>query len=288
MTIQEILADCRIDFLESGHHHCRAGWVQLQHCPFCDSDNYTLGWNVEHRFSNCWRCGHHHADKLLAALGIPREKVLALLHSLDVPERSEEPAERTTLRLPAGLGPLLPAHRAYLRERGFAPCEIIRRWSVQGLGVAGKLSWRIYIPIYYRGQQVSWTTRAIGKRAEPRYLSASAAEESLNHKRLIYGIDFCRHSVVAVEGPVDAWAVGPGAGALFGVAFLAAQVLLLAKFPRRFVCFDSAPEAQQRARELADQLSVFPGRTENIVLDAKDPGCASHRELAQLRRVAGL
>jgi hypothetical protein len=113
-------------------------------------------------------------------------------------------------------------------------------------------------------------------------------EESLNHKRLVYGLDFCRHSVVAVEGPLDAWAIGPGAGALFGVGFLSAQVLLLAKFPRRYVCFDSAPEAQQRARELADQLAVFPGRTENILIDSKDPAEASARELAQIRRVAGL
>ncbi len=289
MTIQEILADHRIDFLESGHHHCRTGWLQIRHCPFCDSDNYTLGWNLSSSYSSCWRCGHHHADKLLEALGISHDKARSLLGGIDTgPEAFECEKTRFSLQIPAGIGPLLPPHHRYLAYRGFNPAEIVRRWSVQGIGIASKLSWRLYIPIYQQGVQVSWTTRAIGSRAQPRYVSASASEESVNHRRLIYGMDYCKTSIVIVEGPIDAWKIGPGAGALFGVGFLSAQVLLLAKFARRYVCLDSSPEAQVRARELVDQLSVFPGVTQNILLDAKDPGEANPKEIRQLRRIAGL
>jgi hypothetical protein len=288
MTIQEILNEYRIDFLESGHHHCRAGWLQIRDCPFCNSDNYTLGWNIAANYSSCWRCGHHHADKLLAALEIGRERVLELLASVDTGLPRERERSRISLKIPPGIGPLLPAHRDYLRERGFNPAYIVWRWAVQGIGVSARLGWRLYIPIFKQGKQVSWTTRAIGSHAQPRYLSASADEESFNHRRLIYGMDFCRTSIVAVEGPIDAWRIGPGAGALFGITFLPAQVLLLAKFPRRYICLDSSPEAQVRARELVNQLAVFPGVTENIVLDAKDPGEASPREIRQLRRIAGL
>jgi hypothetical protein len=137
-----------------------------------------------------------------------------------------------------------------------------------------------------RGAQVSWTTRAIGDRVEQRYISASAEEESVNIKHCVYGRDLCHHSVVIVEGPADAWAVGPGAGALFGTAFSQAQVNSLIDIPHRIVCFDSSPDAQARAEELAHQLSCFPGVTENAILDAKDPGCASAKEIALLRKIA--
>jgi hypothetical protein len=284
MTIQEILTEHRIEFLESGHHHCRVGWLQLKVCPFCESDSYHLGWNLASNYASCWRCGHHPSYKLLEALGVSKGARALLDGAEPGPVQREVPGK---LQLPAGLGPLQAPHRRYLRERGFAPCEIVRRWGVRGLAIAGRLSWRLFIPIYQRTVQVSWTTRAIGD-VQPRYVSAGADQESFPHKRLVYGLDFCATSVVAVEGPLDAWAIGPGAGALFGTTFLAAQVLLLAKYPRRFVCLDSSPEAQVRARALVDQLAVFPGTTQNIVLDSKDPADASPRELKLLRKATGL
>jgi hypothetical protein len=161
-------------------------------------------------------------------------------------------------------------------------------WSLEGIGIASKLSWRIYIPIVFRNVRVSWTTRAIGTTVPQRYISASAAEEALNHRDLIYGLDYCQHSIVIVEGPTDAWAIGPGAGALFGISFSVAQVRKLTEIPFRFVCFDSETAAQQRANDLCSQLACFPGRTCNIVLDAKDPGSASPKEIRRLRRLAKL
>jgi hypothetical protein len=101
-------------------------------------------------------------------------------------------------------------------------------------------------------------------------------------------LEACRHAIVITEGPTDAWAVGPGAGALFGTAFTPAQVAELVTIPRRVVCFDSSPAAQQQAAKLAEQLSCFPGITENVLLDAKDPGSATQKELRLLRRFAGL
>lgn len=150
--------------------------------------------------------------------------------------------------------------------------------------MAGRLSWRLFIPITYNGDEVSWTTRSIAQDVRQRYISASAKQEAVNHKTLVYGQDHCFHSVVIVEGPLDAWKVGPGAGALFGTAYTPAQVKRLVRHPNRYVCFDSSPDAQAQAERLVDELSCFEGVTENIVLDAEDPGSAPERELRLLRK----
>lgn len=293
MKIQDILDELRVEYKEAGeHHHTRPGWIQLRVCPFCSSQNYHLGYNLQSRYFNCWKCGGHHVLKVLEALGIPKRKALSLFPALEsTAQPKERERSRVSLMEPAGRGPFGNNHRLYLLRRGFSMKEVStleNLWQVEGIGRAAKLGWRLYIPITYQGRKVSWTTRAIGERVYQRYVSASAEEEVINHKSLVYGFDFCSHSIVVTEGPVDAWKVGPGAGALFGTTFTTAQVKLLVSIPRRFVCFDSSPEAQRKANELANQLSCFPGVTENLIIDAKDPGEASRKEIQLVRRAARL
>jgi hypothetical protein len=290
MTIQEILTDLHVEFREAGsHHHARPGWIQIRQCPFCSSDNFHLGYNLQAKYFNCWKCGGHFGPKVLEALGLAREKARALYQGIDTTglAQSRERA-RVSVQEPSGRRLLGPIHELYLLRRGFDPKQIVRLWGVEAIGVAARLAWRLYIPIFRRGVKVSWTTRAIGEKIAQRYISASAEEEAVNHKEVVYGLDFCGHSVVICEGPLDAWKVGPGAGALFGTTFSTAQVKELVSIPRRFICFDSSPEAQRKAHELANQLSSFPGVTENLLIDAKDPGDASPKEIKLIRKVARL
>ena len=288
MTIQEILSDLKVEYVESGHRHTRSGWLQLRKCPFCSSDNYHLGFNLQSKYFFCWRCRWHSAPKVLQALGMPSDKARASVHGLDTLGTEKQRPRAARTQEPPEIGVLTTAHIAYLENRGLNHEEITQVWGVKGIGLASRLKWRIYIPITYRGRVVSWTTRAIGDRVPQRYISASASEEEINHKELIYGGDYVTHSVVICEGPFDVWRIGPGAGAVFGTAFSSAQVRKLARIPRRFVCFDSSKEAQVDARELANQLSCFPGITENLLIDSKDPGCASPREIRLIRKVARL
>lgn len=286
-ALEELLQNLRVPFVTEGHHHCRPGWLQID-CPFCgaDSQRFHLGYNLEHGYFSCWKCRGHSVKQVLTALNASPSDIAAVLG--DARERYE-PAKakpRTGLRIPACVGPLLNIHKRYLRGRGFDPDHLVDVWKLGGLGLAPRLGWRIYIPIFLGRQQVSWTTRAIGDKVTQRYLSASPQEEAVNHKHVVYGLEHCVHSVVVVEGPADAWAVGPGAGALFGTAFSTAQVRLLSKIPRRVICFDRT--AQEDAEELARQLSCFPGTTINVQIEAKDPGEASERELSALRRLARL
>lgn len=284
MTIQELLQEHRVEFLEFGHHHNREGWLQIHVCPFCGSDRYHLGYNIGSNYASCWRCGHHSAWSLFRKLGLPVDATKHLHRS--------QPTARTehhgTLKEPAGRGPLLSRHKDYLRSRGLDPGEATTLWRAEGIGIAARLSWRIYIPVIARGKTVSWTTRAIGERVEQRYISASPSEEQVPHKRTLYGLDYVRDTAIVTEGPLDVWNVGPGAVATFGLVLTPAQLKALANIPRRFICFDNEPKAQQRARELAGQLSCQPGSTWICCVDAEDPGSASRREVRHLRRATGL
>jgi len=288
MTLLEVLKEARLPYVEEGqHHHARSGWVQLRDCPWCGSQAYHLGLSLSSRACACWRCGVQSTYATLIKLGVNPSLVQQALAGR-LPARPQIAVEKKLVE-PKGRREFLPAHRRYLKERHLDPDVIARGWNVQGIGISARLSWRLYIPVFGGGQVKSWTTRAIGSNVTQRYVSASPERDGgTNIKHLVYGLGQCHHSVIIVEGPLDVWAVGPGAAAVFGTAFTPAQVEQLASIPYRFICFDSEPPAQRKAAELARTLCLFPGVTSNILLDAKDPAEASAKELALLRQEAGL
>jgi len=288
MTLVEVLKEARLAYAEEGHHHhARPGWVQLRDCPWCNSQSYHLGINLRSRACACWRCGAQSSYATLLKLGVDPALVRQALAGRQWTR--PDVITLTKLREPRGRVPLLPAHVRYLRQRKLDPEEIADHWNVQGIGPdGGRLCWRLYIPVRDNGQTMSWTTRAIGNSSQ-RYLSASPEQDGgANIKNLVYGLSKCQLSTVIVEGPVDAWKVGPGAAALFGTAFTPAQVEQLAAIPYRFICFDNEPQAQRKALELCRTLALFPGETSNIILDAADPGEATSAEIALLRKTARL
>src|SRR5690606_40342887 len=94
-----------------------------------------------------------------------------------------------------------------------------------------------------------------------------------------------RHTIVIVEGPIDAWTIGPGAVATFGLSFSAEQKAAMSEFPRRVVCFDSEHLAQKQAKRLCEDLCLLPGVTENVVLESgKDPRSCDPDEVLELRK----
>jgi len=282
----EFFESLGVAFAQAGeHHHARTDWLQLKHCPECQSDNYHLGFNLAGRYFVCWRCGGLKTIRVLQSLGANRQTIQQFFEGLELPELVSRPSGK--LVEPPHRGPLLKAHRKYLRERGFDPEELVRIWELEGIGISTELAWRIYIPLVEKGRRVSWTSRALGNRGQ-RYVSAAQEAEAVPHKHCIYGGDLARHALVIVEGPTDAWRIGPGAGALFGTAFTSGQVRKLSRFPYRYILFDNEPVAQSQARNLAEQLACFPGETTILECDAEDPGKMSDKSVRQLRRLARL
>lgn len=284
MNVHEFLDFHHVPYRQAGeHHHVREGYIGVD-CPMCspNSGRFRLGLNVEHQFSTCWNCGYLRYVEVLAELtGVPWKVVQQSIGDAEAVRQTVR--KRGRLCPPGGLGPLLPAHEDYLRVRGFQPALLASQWHLGGIGLAARLAWRIYIPVHYRGQVVSWTTRAITDEIRSRYISAEPHEESEPLHDLLYGIDHVRHAVIVVEGPADVWRVGPGAVAVMGLAYSRQQVLQLAKFARRVVIFDREAGAQRRARRLCRELQGFPGRTFRAELASKDPGSASEDEIRALR-----
>lgn len=288
MRVEELLKQLQIEVRAEGDKHCRPGWVQMR-CPFCSdgrTGSFHLGYNTYDGRLNCYRCGGHNlADALSKLSNNTFGAIKHALEGVDTTRREIVVRPTGTLTIPDGVGPLKRLHRDYLRGRGFDPHEISDQWGIGGIGQSTDLSWRLFIPIHYKGVVVSWTTRAIGKSPTLRYIAAEPEHESMNHRKLLYGEDHCEHSIIVHEGPVDVWRTGPGSVATFGTAFSKAQVHKIAQYSRRIICFDSGHEAQKQASRLCDMLSIFPGTTYQVELDAKDAGEASDKEIKRLRKM---
>lgn len=282
--IQHILEDLNVPHVGSDHKHGRPGWVQID-CPHCGpgSGKFHLGISLTTGAAACWRCGKQNTASVLATVsGRGFRSIRQALDGATLARVQARPRGR--LQLPKGIGPMGEAHRAYLRGRGFCPDTVARLWDVQGIGQTGRHRWRLFIPVIHQGRTVSWTTRSIQPQARARYMSASNPEEAIPHKELLYGADHARHAITIHEGPLDVWAVGPGAVATCGTGFTDHQLLAMSRYPVRVVCFDAGVAAQRRARELADMLSVYPGETHNVQLETgEDPAEAEQAEIQELR-----
>lgn len=290
MRVDELLGKLGIPWAGSEHRHGRHGWVQVD-CPWCGpgSGKMHLGININSGGVACWRCGRHRLyDTLVHYLG-SRQRASDWYGKLTFNFRVGDPVgdECGVLTIPKGAGPMLPVHRKYLwHERGISPAECERLWSMGGIGMASQLAWRLYFPVFLHRRQVSWTTRAIGKVGRSKYISAKDSESVLPIDSLLYGIDYCTTAALVHEGPMDVVSTGPGAVALFGLGYSESQLLQLSSIPRRGICLDNEPRAQDVAYRLADDLSVFPGETMVVKLETgKDMGEAEPAEVAEIRRV---
>lgn len=287
-TLTETFERTGVVFKRHGeHHHSGKGWISID-CPRCSPgwNKFRLGFELSTGRSRCWLCGTVDGVQIVSDLcGISLRDSATLLRQSPDAKYTTRTEHKGRLVLPQA-GELLPAHRNYLKSRGFDPDEISQVWGVKGIGLSNKLQWRLLIPIHdRRGTIVSWTTRSIGKENSLRYISASSEEESVPHKEILYGAHLAKQSIVIVEGPLDAWSIGPGGVATLGVGYTQEQLWEMVKFSARYVCFDSQEDAQIRAEELCRELSAFPGAVENIVLETgKDPAEADKAEIRELRQ----
>lgn len=267
----------------------RDGWINLR-CPYCGRDPY-LGFCIAYRYFSCWNCGRHRTESTVARLlGIQWREACDLVDKLpreDFPDYFKE--HNGYYIPPCGVEETIKeAHLRYIYSRGLDVAEVVKIWGVRGIGVYSDphLKWRLFIPIHLRGECVSWTTRTITSHKEPRYISARDDQSKVPINDLVYGIDHIRNSCVLVEGPIDVWAIGPGAVACLGLYVSPARREQIARIPVKYICFDNEPDAQRRARKLCDDLSVHDGTITNIVLSTgKDPASADREEIKEIREL---
>ena len=138
MDFVDLMRDLRVPTKESGHHHCRDGWVQID-CPFCRTiDKWHLGYSKERGSINCWRCGTHSlASVIMELTHCEFRDAIRYIKKLDRVRFDKVSKPTGKLKLPKGVGELLPAHRKYLKKRGFDPDTVAKQWNVERDWTAG-------------------------------------------------------------------------------------------------------------------------------------------------------
>jgi len=279
-----------IELFENLHiqHDAReTGWLRVR-CPFCrgrDAEKQYAAFRADTGLFFCWRCGRHPSGEALAALAsIPLHDARTLLREHAARALPRETAPSTLrCKLPKGASPMLPEHKRYLTQREFDADEIAAIWGVQGTGPLADLNWRLIIPVYAGGELKSWQARALLKSQQPRYIAAPPSMGS-SPKQLIYGADLALGAVVVVEGVTDAWRIGPGAVATFGVGWTKTQALLLSRYQRVSILFDAEEEAQISARKLAAEIAAISGRDVTVLEPERgDPAEMSAAEVVEVR-----
>lgn len=252
--------DHGIDYKTEGHKHCRPGWIQVE-CPLCSGEQgYHLGFNLERGYFHCWRCGGHSIDIVIRTLlSCSKGEAILLLkkyddvltHFISSPKKKSERCVFPPETVDMG-----PYHKSYLSSRGFNPDGLERVWGLKGTGPVGAYSHRIIAPIFFNKRMVSYQGRDITDKAELRYKACESDKEILDHKTILYGWDLVPgSSVVIVEGITDAWRMGPGSLATFGIGYKREQVLLISKkFRRVFILFDNDEKGE--GQEAADRLFI--------------------------------
>lgn len=262
------------------------------HCPFCTgSRKYHLGIHVTDGYANCWRCGSHSILKVIRALlnTTWNETYKILDEFKDVSNIKvtyiEKNYNNSEVILPGVIEPLKDIHQNYLYNiRNFDPLDIMNTWDIKSVGPTGMCKHRIFIPIYYRNQLVSYQCRSIiSKVGIHRYITCPPKKEKIFHKSILYGLDYAiSDTVVVVEGVTDVWRLGAGAVGTFGINYMKEQVFQLSKYKNIYIIFDPEKQAQKQAEKLASELSFLKSRNVYIIdiskTGAEDPGSLIQNE----------
>ena len=284
MSIESLLNRRGISWKAAGQHkNVRSGFIGID-CPQCGrySGHYHLGISLRSLGASCWRCGRMSAWKALQQLGVPPDEIKELFDNRIVLPQQINP--RGELKPPRDVGPLRAPHINHLKGRRISRAAA-DLWRLGGIGrLGGNLSWRLYVPIFWKGDQVSWTTRSTTDEGM-RWIAAKPEEERLSSAEILYGWDHVRDAAILVEGPGDCWRGGAGFCCALGLKLSNRQLELLASVPRRGICLDREPAAQKKALQFAEQLSSLPGETIICELEhGSDPGDAPNSELEELRK----
>lgn len=278
---------------ESQHKHCRPNWIQIE-CPFCTGNpGLHLGYNEISGYFRCWRCGFHSIDEVVrSVVGVSWSRAKEIKRQYGGRTGREKPIYAPKIKnievsLPEGIGPLKKRHKNYLRERRFNPKVLEDIWDLMGTNGKGPYKNRIIAPIYHKGELVSYQGRDITGEQSIRYKACRKDDEKILHQEVLYGYDLCdKKSVVLVEGITDAWRLGPGAVASFGLGVSPGQLKLLSKIDNIFIMRDfSDPQAIKEAEYITAELSLLGCNVEMIWIEkGTDPGDLSQKEADWLMR----
>ena len=269
MDMASLLSHIGIQYQTEGQKHCRPGWINMACCWCTGNPGLHLGWNVEKEYFYCWRCGYHPTIKTLTELsGLGHHQVMGLVREYGGRPRHQSyklkrPPRAKAFRFPSGLHSLQKQHLQYLERRRFDPEKITEEWHLLGAGPVALLDgidykWRIIIPIYWGGNEVSFQGRDITGKTDVKYRACPKDRELVHHKDILYGKPEKWGAVgICVEGVTDVWRLGDQAFATFGINYKISQLSVIAKrFKQVAVVFDDDPQAIVQAKKLVAELRL--------------------------------
>lgn len=288
--VMAFLDDYNIPYYTEGKNTQR-GWVNVQ-CPFdCGDSSNHGGFNINTGHYNCWNCGHHWADQVVAKLlNVNWKEARNIINKYEkmvgLREEKKERKRRKPkeLKWPISCGSITKRHREYLRNRGYIPEELEKDWKICGTQGRGQYGNRIIAPVYLDGVPVSFVGRDITNRHQLRYMTCEKKDELIFHKEILYGLDHVKERrAIIVEGIFDVWRIGKGTVATFGDAWTKEQVLFISeRLDEVYILYDRGAERQ--AMELNSILRGLMDKVETLQLvGAKDPGELSPDDTLELR-----
>jgi hypothetical protein len=293
---QQFLEEYHIDIPRTAKN-TSPGWVNIQ-CPFCDDSSNHGGFNIQGGYYNCHRCGGHWLPKVIAhLLSIPISKARQIIYRYSAAPLTKTFHKPTSFRrkqkisLPPLLGYMRPSHIAYLSDkRAFRYYhQIIRDWQLQSTGYYGDYCHRIFAPIYFEGQMVTYQCRAITDDHYPPYKACAKKDEIIHHKNIVYGFDYAARigRCIVVEGITDVWRLGKGAIATFGKGYTKKQTqLIINNFDQIFIFLDSDVEKEKQQWDLPRSL-VNLTKVNIIEIKKGDPGSLTDRKAYELMMKLG-
>lgn len=280
-NIIEYLDDKGVRYWTSGKNVSQ-GWIGTQ-CPFCHDRSNHLGINLTSGGFSCFVCGTKGKFPYLVQTlenTSPRKAAEILKpYMKGILTPLEETITAEKLELPETIKELQPLHRSYLHSRNFSE-KIYEKYKLRCFGHVGEYNFRFFIPFFYKGHMVTFTTRDVTNKSRIRYLTCPVEKSIIPVKQTLYNIDNAKDVAIVVEGPTDVWRIGDGAVALHGVNYTPAQIKLLAEFRKVYVLLDAT--AMNEAEKLAMDIAPFTD-VEILELKTGDPADLPESEVKKLR-----
>lgn len=280
MDIIRLYKDFNVQVSPVGHKHTRPGWVNVE-CPYCAGHSgYHLGYCIERKseYYNrfvCWRCGGKGSLETVSKIlkiSIDLARNLLEQYNYSPPRktgltRKPDQGVRSIRSLPPGVMKLKDVKGAckYIERRKFDPDSLVKEWDITATGPGaivstedGKrvdYSYRIIIPVYFKGKIVSYQGRDWTGKSSMKYLACLPEMEGYPIKHTLYGLDKVREEkkVRLVEGVTDVWNVEGSIGC-YGIKYRDEQVRLLLEFDEIDVLFDLDPQAKLQCRRIIRRL----------------------------------
>jgi DNA primase len=287
LNIRALLGDLGVPFWTSGKN-VSAGWTSIQ-CPLCTDRSNHGGFSPNGKGYSCFICGNHSVAKVINQYTNSYTKTKKLFKEYSdtfsfVEDYDKERAANLEWPPVCSKHTFPSIHAEYLHKRGFDPKQVRELYDVKACYYTGFMKYRLVIPIFQNGTVVSYVGRDVTDKAVLRYKNLPDKESILSVKETIYNIDAVHEIAIITEGIFDCWRFGVHGVCTFGLTFTNRQIrVLTSKIKTAVICFDNEPQAQEKAKELAEALSLQGIVTYILSIKEKDPGMLTQRKADKIK-----